>query len=263
MSDSQLHRLVDIMKRLRSPQGGCPWDLEQNHKTLKPYLVEETYEVLDAIDSGNVEDLKEELGDLLLQVVFHAQLADDNRQFNIEDVAKEISDKMVRRHPHVFGDTEAKDASAVLKNWDEIKKSEKAGKGKVEKSVLDSVSKNLPALFENLKISKKVAKLGFEWKKPTDVFDKITEEVAEVKKAIRKKNRDELEEELGDLLFAVANLCRVHKVNPEMALRSANQKFRKRFSNMEKRLLLEKRNAKDLNFKAWNVLWEDAKKSRR
>lgn len=260
MISTQFERLVQIMKRLRSPNGGCPWDLEQDHKTLKQYLIEETYEVLDAIDMNDPRELREELGDVLLQVVFHAQIADDNKQFNIEDVAKEISDKMVRRHPHVFGDTIVDGSGEVLKNWDEIKKIEKAGKAKVEKSILDSVSKNLPALFENFKISKKVAKQGFEWKKPSDVFDKIAEEITEVKVAIKRKKKNEIEEELGDLLFAVSNLCRVHKINPEIALRAANQKFRRRFAGMEKRIKDEKRSFKELTFKAWNELWEKVKK---
>lgn len=260
MSDTQFERLVQIMKRLRSPKGGCPWDLEQDHKTLKQYLIEETYEVLDAIDMNDPRELREELGDLLLQVVFHAQIADDNKQFNIEDVSKEISDKMVRRHPHVFGDVVVNGSGEVLKNWDDIKKVEKEGKGHVEKSILDSVSKNLPALFENFKISKKVAKQGFDWKKPADVFDKIIEEIGEVKRAIKRKKKNEVEEELGDLLFAVSNLCRVHKINPEIALRAANQKFRRRFARMEAQIKSEKRSFKELTFKAWNELWEKIKR---
>lgn len=259
VTHSEFSRLVNIMQKLRSPNGGCPWDLEQSHTTLKPYLLEEAYEVLDAIDMNDSDELKEELGDLLLQVVFHAQIAKDEKRFTIEDVAKEISDKMVRRHPHVFSTGNAKTAKAVVKNWEEIKKLEKEKKGKKEKSILESVSHKLPALFENFKISKKVAKQGFDWKKPNDVFDKIEEEIKEVKKAIRKKDKALIEEELGDLLFATANLCRVHKVNPEMALRQANQKFRKRFAKVESLAKKEKMPLKELSFKKWNDLWEKAK----
>lgn len=251
------------MKRLRAPKIGCPWDLEQDHKTLKPYLIEEAYEVLDAIDEGDPREIKEELGDLLLQVVFHAQVADDNKHFNIDDVAREIADKMVRRHPHVFGNTKAEDSATVLKNWDEIKKAEKAGKGRSDKHALDGVSKNLPALFENFKISKKVAKLGFDWKKPDDVFKKIAEEIREARSAIKSKNRDRMEDEMGDLLFAAANLCRAYKINPEMALRRANGKFRKRFNRMETFIRAEKLDARKLNFNAWDKLWKRAKKETR
>ena len=263
MINPQFTRLVEIMQRLRSPEGGCPWDLEQNHKTLKPYLLEETYEVLDAIDRNDPHELKEELGDLLLQVVFHAELARGESKFDIEDVAKEISDKMVRRHPHVFGETTVNGSGEVLENWEEIKKEEKLGKGRSDESVLDSVLKSLPALYENLKISKKVAKLGFDWQKPVHVIDKIEEELGEVKRAIKRKNRVEIEEELGDLLFAVANLCRVQKINPELALHSANKKFRKRFARMESHLKTEKKSARSLSFKEWDQLWEDAKKQER
>lgn len=260
MTNPQFTRLVEIMGRLRSRQGGCPWDLEQDHKTLKPYLLEETYEVLDAIDMDDPGELKEELGDLLLQVVFHAQIAKDDGRFNVEDVAKDISDKMVRRHPHVFGEATVNGSGEVLENWEEIKKAEKAGKGKTDASVLDSVSSNLPALFENLKISKKVAKLGFDWQKPAHVIDKIAEEIGEVKRAVKRKDPAGIEEELGDLLFAVANLCRVHKINPELALRGANKKFRARFARMEARIKSDKKSFKELNFKTWDRLWEDAKK---
>lgn len=261
MNYANFERLVAIMKRLRSPKGGCPWDLEQDHTTLKPYLLEETYEVLDAIDGGDDHELKDELGDLLLQVVFHAQIATDENRFTIDDVAKEISDKMVRRHPHVFGEVTVADSGEVLENWDEIKKIEKAKKGKTEKSVLDGVSKSLPALFENLKISKKVAKLGFDWKKPAHVLDKVIEETGEVKRALRSKNKKHIEEEVGDLLFAVANLCRVHKINPELALRAANRKFRGRFARIEDRVRRDGNSFKKLDFKAWDKLWEESKRA--
>jgi MazG family protein len=253
----QISQLIAIMARLRAP-GGCPWDLEQDHKTLKPYLIEEAYEVLEAIDEGDNDHLKEELGDLFLQVVFHAQIAQDGGRFTIEDVAKDISDKLVRRHPHVFGDLIVNNSDTVLKNWDEIKKIEKTNKGIVHKSVLQSVSRALPALYEAGKISKKAAKLGFDWKKPGNVFDKIDEELAETRKAIKSGKKNAIEDELGDVLFTVANLCCKLGVNPEMALKGATQKFRKRFANMEARL--DKKKPESLSLKEWNELWTLAKK---
>jgi len=253
-----LDEFVDIIATLRSPNG-CPWDKEQTHKTLKPYLIEETYEVLEAIDNNDPEFLKEELGDLLLQVFLHAQIAKDNKDFDIEDVAQMVSEKMVRRHPHVFGDVEAKDAEAVLKNWDEIKKQEKLENGIVHDSVLDAVPNNLPALFESHKISRKAAKQGFDWQKPEDVFDKIAEEIHEVKEALQNNDKQHLEEELGDLLFAVTNLCRLHKVNAELALKDANKKFRKRFGKMEKLIKTENTPMNAISFNKWDELWNKVK----
>lgn len=257
-SHKNLDKLVNIIAALRAPNG-CPWDLEQTHKTLKPYVIEETYEVLEAIDENNPELLKEELGDLLLQIILHAQIAKDNGDFDIEDVAQMISEKMVRRHPHVFGDVEAKDADAVKKNWEEIKKKEKEANGIVHESILDGIPNNLPALFESHKISKKVAKQGFDWQKPSDVFEKIDEEIAEVKNAIKKADQDHLEEELGDLLFAITNLCRLHKINPEIALKNANKKFRQRFYKMEQVIEKENKTFQDLSFEDWDNLWEKIK----
>jgi len=250
-----LSEFIEIVRRLRAP-GGCPWDREQTHESLKPFLIEETYEVLEAIDSGDSEHLKEELGDLLLQVVLHAQLADDQKEFNIDDVAQLVSEKMVRRHPHVFGDTQADTADAVKVNWEEIKNKEKNDKGITNESILDSVPKNFPALYENHKISKKVAKIGFDWKKPSDVFEKISEEISEVKDAIETNDSAQIEEELGDLLFATANLCRSYKVNPELALKNANNKFRKRFSKMENIISKENLETGNIDFDKWNELWE-------
>ena len=254
-----LNQFIEIIRKLRAP-GGCPWDRKQTHKTLKPYLVEETYEVLEAIDSKKPEMLKEELGDLLLQVILHAQLADDKGKFNIDDVAKMISEKIIRRHPHVFGKTKVKNADHVLKNWVKIKAEEKTKKQGKAPSVFDGIPKHFPALLENYKISKRVARIGFDWKKPTDVFHKVEEELKESKQAVKSNNKKHIEEELGDLLFATANLCRVYDVNPEMALKQANKKFKKRFNHMEKTLKKEKLIAKDIPFKKWNEMWNEAKK---
>lgn len=254
-------RLVAIMARLRAP-GGCPWDREQTHRSIIRYLLEETYEVVDAIEDGTPADLKEELGDLLLQVVFHAQMAEEAREFNIDDVARDISDKMEHRHPHVFGDVSVKDADEVLNNWEELKKIEKAKRGKTAAdSILDSVPASMPALFENYKISKKVSKIGFDWKKPADVLNKVAEELGEVREAVDSGDAGHIEEELGDLLFAVANACRLHNINPEMALRQSNKKFRGRFRVVED--LVRKRGVtlKDLSFDQWDDLWNEAKKS--
>ncbi|HLD44391.1 MAG TPA: nucleoside triphosphate pyrophosphohydrolase [bacterium] len=256
---SHLNEFINIIRRLRAP-GGCPWDRKQTHKSLKPYVLEETYEVLEAIDSGDPEHLKEELGDLLLQVILHAQVASDQGAFTIEDVAKLVSEKMIRRHPHVFGNAKVKDADEVLTNWVAIKRDEKINKGK-QPSVFDGIPKHLPALFENYKISRRVARMGFDWKKPEDVFEKVLEELGETRRAVKKKNKTHIEEELGDLLFTVANLCRAYNVNPELTLRQANKKFMKRFEKIERRLLRDNLDPQKISFKKWNELWERAKKS--
>jgi tetrapyrrole methylase family protein / MazG family protein len=258
MTYPHLIKFVEIVQKLRSPDG-CPWDKEQTHDSLKQYLVEETYEALDAIDEKDNEHLKEELGDVLLQVFLHAQIAKDDGNFDIEDIAREIGEKMIRRHPHVFGDTKVKDAEQVLKNWEEIKSAEKAAKGNLDPSILDSIPHSFPALFETHKISKKVAKLGFEWKEPKDVFNKVNEEIEEVKQAYKEGDEAHLQEELGDLLFTVANLCRVFKVNPELCLKQANKKFKKRFGKMEVIVKEEEMKLDKLSFDEWNQLWERVK----
>lgn len=257
---SEIERLIQVMKDLRDPENGCPWNRDQTHKSLRRHLLEETYETLEAIDNGDNAHIREELGDLLLQVVFHCRIAEEDNLYNIEDVAGDIADKMIRRHPHVFDKNCELDAQTSLNRWDEIKKQEKASQRIEHESILDGVSKELPALYEADKISKKVAKKGFDWEKPEDVFEKLAEEIGEVKQAIASGDADHLEEEMGDLLFTVANLCRVYKVNSEIALRRANQKFRSRFRTMEKLLKEEAQAFEDLNFESWNRLWEQAKK---
>ncbi|MBX7149639.1 nucleoside triphosphate pyrophosphohydrolase [bacterium] len=249
--------LLAVMHKLRSP-GGCPWDAKQTHKSILPYLIEECYEVVDAIERNDSADLKEELGDLLLQVVFHAEMASENGNFTIEDVALGISQKLIRRHPHVYGNTVVNNAGEVVKNWDAIKNEEK--KHQKQESVLDSVPRAFPALMEAQKISKKAAKTGFDWKKPEDVFKKINEETAEVKKAIKRKNKKNIEEEVGDLLFCLVNLARKLKVDPEMALRKTNAKFRKRFLKMEKAASKKGKKLESFSLKDLDNLWEKAKK---
>ncbi len=250
-------RFIEVIRKLRAP-GGCPWDREQTHASLKTYLVEECYEVIDAIDSGDAVHLREELGDLLLQIMLHAQIAADAKKFTIDDVADEIADKMIRRHPHVFGNAKAKTAGHVLKNWEIIKADEKKNKGIEHKSVLDGVPKSFPALFESYKIGKKVAKLGFDWKRKEDIAEKLTEEMTEFKQAVRQKNKKHINEEIGDVLFTLTNVCRLYNINPEVALKGANKKFRTRFAAMEK--IIKKEKIQKPDFKQWQKLWNQAKK---
>ena len=218
------------MARLRDPKDGCPWDVEQNFSTIAPYTLEEAYEVADAIERGDMADLKEELGDLLLQVVFHAQMAKEAGLFDFEDIAKGINDKMVSRHPHVFGEqTGINSADDQIDNWETIKAAEKQAKGHV--SVLDDIPTNFPALLRAQKLGKKASKIGFDWPDLPPVFDKVNEEMSELKEAIADDSN--IEEELGDLLFAIVNVARHVKVNPETALRKANAKFEQRFRAIE------------------------------
>ncbi|MBI2338811.1 MAG: nucleoside triphosphate pyrophosphohydrolase [Deltaproteobacteria bacterium] len=250
-------QLVDIMAILRSP-GGCPWDHQQTHQSIAPQLIEECYEVLDAIENKNDPHLCEELGDLLLHVLFHAQIGRDEKSFDIDDVVNEISAKLIRRHPHVFGGIKVSGAEEVVSNWDKIKANE-AKKHKGD-SYLDPVPKSLPALFQAFKLSKKASKIGFDWNKTDEVLQKIDEEIGELKKAVKSKNRNNLEHEVGDLFFALANLCRFIKIQPEEVLQKANNRFRARFSAMEKQIRLKKKKMEQLTAKEWDALWNDAKK---
>lgn len=225
----QVGRLRAIMHRLRAP-GGCPWDAEQTHESIIPNLIEEAYETVDTIQRGDVAHLKEELGDLLLQVVFHSEMAEEAGHFNLDDVARVISEKLVRRHPHVFSSSDAADSEAVLKQWDEIKRGEK---GDEEKPFLYGLGKGLPALLRASKLQKKASKVGFDWPVETGVIAKIEEELIELRAAIDSKDLAAATEEMGDLLFSVVNLARFRNVDPEMLLASANAKFEKRFGEME------------------------------
>lgn len=245
------------MAQLRGP-GGCPWDHEQTHKTLIPYLIEEAYEVIDAIESGNSDHLREELGDLLLQVVFHAQIAQDEKRFTIEDVAQGIAEKLIRRHPHVFADTTVSGAEEVTLNWDAIKKEEK--KNQAAGSVLDSIPKSAPALFQAYELGKKAAKETFDWDHVSGVMAKIEEEVAELKEALDQNKFTAIQSEMGDLFFALSNLSRHLKINPEEALRGTNTRFRKRYQAMEQQLKIRGQQMKHLTAKEKESLWEEAKK---
>jgi MazG family protein len=232
-------KLVAVMSRLRSPTG-CPWDREQNHSTLRTYLIEEAYEVLDALDSTDDKKFAEELGDLLLQVLFHAQIAHEENRFNISDVIREIHDKMVRRHPHVFGKASAKTAADVLHNWEVIKKEERAKSGASEGqspvSHLDGVPHSLPALLEALQLTRKAARIGFDWPNVDGIFAKLTEETHEMQDVLASKpvNPSRIEGELGDILFVAVNLARFLNIDPEIALKKTSAKFSRRFRTMER-----------------------------
>lgn len=228
-------RLVEIMARLRAPDG-CPWDREQSFATLRKYLLEETYEVLDAIDSGDFDALAEELGDLMLQPVFLAQMAAEQGRFSIADSLDAINTKLVRRHPHIFGDAEARTADDVKHRWDQIKAEEKREKGKAEGDLLDSIPRALPALVEGQEIGRKVARIGFDWPDVSQVLAKLHEELEELRVAREQGTAKQVEEEFGDILFVMVNLARKLDIDAEHALRGANAKFRKRFGYIEQRL---------------------------
>ncbi len=241
------------MARLRAP-GGCPWDREQNFDTIKPYLLEETYEVLDAIDQRDWSGLAEELGDLLLQAVFFAQMASEEDKFRIDDSLDAIAEKLIRRHPHVFGEGTAKTADDVKKRWDEIKADEKKSKGEPQRGLLDSVPRKLPALVEAQQISSKAASVGFDWDNPGQVLDKLDEELRELATAREGESHAEVEGEIGDLLFVLVNLARFLKVDPEQALRKTNAKFRKRFAHVESRATLPGATLEEME-----AHWQEAK----
>ncbi|MES2439676.1 MAG: nucleoside triphosphate pyrophosphohydrolase [Verrucomicrobiota bacterium] len=226
----QLSRLRAIMHRLRAP-GGCPWDAEQTHESIVPNLIEEAYETVDAIQRGDHEHLKEELGDLLLQVVFHSEMAEEAGRFTLDDVARGISDKLVRRHPHVYGASEVSTTDGVLQQWDEIKRAEK---GDEEKPYLHGVGKGLPGLLRASKLQKKAAKVGFDWPVEAGVLTKIREELLELEAAMDEQDLAAVSEEMGDLLFSVVNLARFRRVDPEVLMAAANTKFETRFGAMEK-----------------------------
>jgi MazG family protein len=241
------------MARLRAP-GGCPWDREQNFDTIKPYLLEEAYEVFDAIDQRDWPGLAEELGDLMLQAVFFAQMASEEGRFGIDDSLDAISEKLIRRHPHVFGDGSAKTSDDVKRRWDEIKADEKKDQGKPPQGRLDSVSRKLPALVEAHQISSKAAAVGFDWENSGQVLDKLDEELRELAEARENGTPAELEGEIGDLLFVLVNLARFHKVDPEQALRKTNAKFRRRFAFVERHATLPGATLPEME-----ALWQQAK----
>ncbi|MGA2138932.1 MAG: nucleoside triphosphate pyrophosphohydrolase [Verrucomicrobiia bacterium] len=252
-------RLLEIMARLRGP-GGCPWDREQTHQSIRHNLIEECYEAIEALDSGKMDAFKDELGDLLLQVVFHSQMASEDGTFDFDAVAKSINEKLVRRHPHVFGKTKADNSAAVLQQWEAIKKSEKNAESIVH---LEDLPTHLPALLKADKVQRKVARVGFDWKHVKDVVAKIEEEVRELKGALASKNRKQFEEEIGDLLFAVVNLARFENLQAEELLNRATTKFVKRFQQIEKAVHASGRRLEDCTLKELDALWESAKHKRK
>lgn len=250
-------RLVEIMAMLRAP-GGCPWDREQTFDSIKPYTLEETYEVLDAIDARDWKGLSEELGDFMLQAVFFAQMASEEKLFSIEDSLDAINEKLVRRHPHIFSDGNAATADAVKKRWDEIKAEEKASQGKAAALLLDGVSRKTPALVEAQQIASKAAAVGFDWDNVEQVFDKLDEEVAELRGAT---NPAAIEDELGDMLFVIVNLARFLKVDPEQALRRTNAKFRRRFGFVEQALAAQGKKLQESTVAEMEECWQQAKRA--
>lgn len=255
---AKIDALLDVMARLRAPDGGCPWDLEQNFGTIAPYTVEEAYEVADAIERKDMPALKDELGDLLFQTVFHAQMAREEGLFDFGDVADAITDKMIRRHPHVFADAEFRTADEQTDAWEIQKAEERAGKG--EDSLLADVPVGLPGLTRAVKLQKRAGRVGFDWKDATDVLDKITEETHELKDAMQSGNQEEIESEFGDLLFVLANLSRHLDVDPEAAIRKANEKFMRRFGHIENTLKAAGRTAQEASLEEMEAIWNDAKK---
>lgn len=261
--------LVAVMERLRAP-GGCPWDGEQTYSSLAQYLIEEAYEAFDAIQdadkTGDTANLREELGDVLLQVIFHATIGKERGDFTIDDVADGVAKKLVLRHPHVFGDVKLARARDVLDSWDKLKADERAASGKratPRASILDDVPIHFPGLLEALKIARKAAKVGFDWKAADDVFEKIEEETRELREAARTNDASNMEEEIGDLLFAVVNLARKLDVEPETALKKTNRKFRERFSYIESELKRSGRTLEASTLDEMDALWTKAKAAAR
>lgn len=260
--------LIAIMAALRTPGTGCPWDLDQDFASIAPYTLEEAYEVADAIERGDMVDLKEELGDLLLQVAFHAQMAQEEALFDFGDVVEAITRKLIRRHPHVFGNTRDLTPDQVKALWDSIKNEEKQEKAEARRQAgmeerplrhLDGIPMQMPALVRADKLTSKAAKVGFDWPTTHEVLDKIREELSEVEEALSTGDKDRIEDEIGDLLFAVANLARHARVDPENALRRTNAKFERRFGSIEAALSKEGRKLSDASLKEMDALWNKAK----
>ena len=257
---ARFERLVALMARLRAP-GGCPWDREQTFDSIKPYTIEETYEVLDAIDRCDWRGLAEELGDFMLQAVFYAQMAKDEGRFSIDDSLDAICEKLIRRHPHVFGDARANTADDVKTRWDQIKTEEKKQRGEEPKTLLASVPRNMPALVEAQQIASKAAGAGFDWDNIEQVIAKLHEELDELRRARDASNPAEIEDELGDMLFVIVNIARFLKVDPEQALRRTNAKFRRRFGYVEEQLAGRGRTLAESNIDEMEELWQEAKRS--
>jgi tetrapyrrole methylase family protein/MazG family protein len=249
-----IEKLIKTVEKLRAPNG-CPWDREQTHKTLKRYLIEETYEAIDAIDSENSTAIMEELGDVLLQVVLHAQIASEDKRFNINDIAKVINEKMISRHPHVFGDVTVKNTEEVLVNWEALKKKEKPER----KDIFDGIPVALPALLKAYKISKKASKDGFDWENEKDIWNAFEKELKEVKDEIKSGNKEKLSEEFGDLLFMMANIARWYKIEPEEALSNGSNKFMRRYKMLSESVKESNKEIKNLTPSELNKIWDEVK----
>ena len=262
-SPSEIDRLITIMEQLRDPETGCPWDVKQTFDTIAPYTIEEAYEVADAIERGDLEDIRDELGDLLLQVVFQARIAEEAGQFNLEDIARSISDKMVSRHPHVFGN-EAKrpTASGQKQIWEDIKQSERAKKGKT--GVLDDVAAGLPPMLRALKLQKRAARVGFDWPEFNQLAEKMTEEINELRAELtaENNNQDRIADEVGDILFVAVNMARKAGIDPETALLRCNKKFETRFKFIEQSIENDGKNINDASLDQMEALWQLAKQNK-
>ena len=262
--NEQITRIHQIMAALRHPQTGCPWDIKQDFASIAPYTIEEAYEVADAIAEGDRDELRDELGDLLLQVVFHAQMADEEGSFDLADVAEAISDKMVRRHPHVFGQADRHDAAAQKRFWEEMKaeeRAQKAAKKKEAMSLLDGISRNLPAMVRAVKLQKRAADVGFDWPDIQAVTDKMNEELGELEEAMASGDKEHIAEEIGDILFVAANLARKAGVDPESALLACNRKFERRFKSVESSAEAAGERLSALSLDEMEAYWQDAKKA--
>ena len=260
---SQLARLLDIMARLRDPEIGCPWDVNQTFESIAPYTIEEAYEVSEAIASGDREKICDELGDLLLQVVFHAQMAAEEKSFTFEDVAEKVSNKMVRRHPHVFGNLQIADEQHVKQNWEAIKKAERAEASNVQTtSILDDITSTLPAMVRATKLQKRAASVGFDWPDITAVIKKMHEELDELNQVLTDtpQDKERLQDEIGDILFVASNLARKAGLDPETALLGCNRKFERRFHYIEERLNNQNCRLEDAGLEKMESLWREAKK---
>ncbi|WP_174233641.1 nucleoside triphosphate pyrophosphohydrolase [Kiloniella sp. EL199] len=263
-----ISRLIDLMKDLRDPDGGCPWDIEQNFRTIAPYTIEEAYEVAEAIEKNDLVSLKDELGDLLLQVVYHAQIAKDENLFDFEDIAQAITEKMINRHPHVYGNISHNNIEEQKLAWEELKAKEREKKqGKEEDSVLDGITVGLPAATRAIKLQKRAAKVGFDWPSLSPVIEKIHEEIDELKDVLHPDQQintsdlhDRAEDELGDVLFSVVNLARHLDIDPEQALRRTNQKFEKRFRVVEKTIKYNGLNINDTSLEYMENIWNSCKR---
>ena len=250
-------QLVEVVKKLRAP-GGCPWDREQTHKSLRPYLVEEVYEVVDSIDRNDYYSMREELGDVLLHIVFHSDIEREQGRFDIGDVIKIVTEKLIRRHPHVFGDTKVENSDEVLHNWENIKLAERKEKSD-DASLLDGIPKSMPALLIAQRMQEKASRIGFDWDNIADVLDKVEEEFEELKELLDSDDKDRIEDELGDVFFALSNLARFLNINSEMALRRTNEKFARRFHYIEKKL--RENNIENPTLEIMDKFWEEAKQA--